>query len=167
MKHLPQHFLMAGQLFVGRDPCCVTTVLGSCVSVTMFSAQHGVAAMCHGMLPAPHAHATVGESELERWKYLSLVIPEMWECLQAHGLSARHVEVKMFGGGDLLSQSYVSCEPTRIGQANVRMAQEILLHHGLTVKASAVGGAFGRKIVFNTMTGVVRVRAVPALAPAA
>ena len=42
-----------------------------------------------------------------------------------------------------------------VGDRNMTLAQELLPQHGIRIAASDTGGTRGRKILFNTATGVV------------
>ncbi len=50
-EKLPVYYLRPGELHIADHPGIVTTVLGSCVSVTMFSRRREVGAICHGLMP--------------------------------------------------------------------------------------------------------------------
>ena len=45
-------FLRPGDVTVGKAPAEVSTVLGSCVSVTMFAERLKLGAICHALLPS-------------------------------------------------------------------------------------------------------------------
>ncbi|MGA2108628.1 MAG: hypothetical protein ABSH25_13400 [Syntrophorhabdales bacterium] len=45
-------FLKPGEIYVGEEPAEISTILGSCVSVTMFSKRVRVGAICHALLPS-------------------------------------------------------------------------------------------------------------------
>ena len=55
MRDLPPDlarvYLKPGELHFATGPTVVSTVLGSCVSVTMFDRLSGAAAICHALLP--------------------------------------------------------------------------------------------------------------------
>lgn len=50
-SHTNNIYLKPGEVVVARKPVLVSTVLGSCVAVTMFSPDCGFGAICHAMLP--------------------------------------------------------------------------------------------------------------------
>lgn len=151
---LPQIHLKPGELIIRRDPSLVVTVLGSCISVTMFHRRTRVAAICHAMLPDPKTACEQGDNAC-RYRYVSEVVPEMCSHFTQAGLAVEEVEVKLFGGGNVISMAQEPPSERWIGSANVRRAREILRHAGFTIRASNVGGTDGRKILFNTATGEV------------
>ncbi len=66
-----------------------------------------------------------------------------------------NIEAKVFGGCNSL---YRNNDCFKVGERNVSMALEMLRDYNIRISAQHVGGAYGRKIVFNTSTGKVRMR---------
>ncbi len=155
LPSLPQVHLNPGELFITHDPCLVVTLLGSCVAVTMFNTRLNFAAICHAMLPRPKRRSAISLASSERFRYLSEVIPAMVERFSNLGLVPREVEVKLFGGGNVIRVEERMQAPKGLGHLNVETARELLVAHSLTIRASNVGGTVGRKIMFNTQTGAV------------
>lgn len=147
--------LNPGEWVATREPSQIATVLGSCVSVTMFHVRLSLAAMCHAMLPHPRRATDIERFELERFRYVTEVIPAMAETFRAAGVVAAEIEVKLFGGGNVLRGDPRAPVTEWLGSINVRTAREVLEEHGLVVRAANVGGTSGRKILFNTGTGEV------------
>ncbi|MEJ1237167.1 chemotaxis protein CheD [Chryseolinea sp. T2] len=127
----------------------VFTVLGSCVSVCLWDKRSKVAAMNHYLLPGSSEDHT-GDANRG---YLSINL--MVRSLKNRKVNLRDVEAKVFGGSNSL---YKEKDIYKIGERNVAMALELLKQYGISVVAHHVGGEFGRKIVFNTATGKVRMR---------
>lgn len=156
---LPRRYLKAGDLMICRTACEVTTVLGSCVAVTFFSAQLGLGGICHAMLPAPrHGDGKCSKGCDERWKYVSCALAELIECFNQPGVSPSAVEVKIFGGGHLIAPSSNGEGGANVGANNVALARRMLSEAGFKIAAGDIGGPHGRKIVFNTLTGVVHMK---------
>jgi chemotaxis protein CheD len=65
------------------------------------------------------------------------------------------VEVKLFGGGDVIALGGEPHHDHSIGQANIILAHLMLSEAGFQINAQNVGGDRGRKIVFNTASGRV------------
>ncbi len=144
-----------GELLVTREPRWVITVLGSCVAVTMFSQRFGLAAMCHAMLPRPRGRERPAKNDPDQFRFLSLAVPAMLDRFHQAGVPAEEIEVKMFGGGNVIHYDEAAAEDHWIGTANIQAARELLREARLTLRAENVGGAGGRKIVFNTRDGEV------------
>ena len=153
---LPRHYLQAGGLLFSHVPCEVTTVLGPCIAVTFFNSRKPLAGICHAMLPAPAAGAPNGPGHPEDWRYVCNVVPDMCRYFREYGLGPPDIEVRLYGGGYLLSGRRPSGPP--IGEANVARARQLLTAEGFVVRSADVGGQTGRRIVFDTRTGSVRIR---------
>jgi chemotaxis protein CheD len=72
-----------------------------------------------------------------------------------------NLEAKVFGGCNSL---YKENNLFKVGERNAAIAFEILKGFDIHVSAQHVGGSFGRKIVFNTATGKVRMRLLTEIA---
>lgn len=71
-------------------------------------------------------------------------------------------EAKVFGGCNSL---YIDHNCFKVGERNIAMAFDVLKSFNIPVTAQHVGGSNGRKIVFNTATGKVRMRLLIKTAP--
>ncbi len=76
----------------------------------------------------------------------------------ALGAVRRELEVKLFGGGDVLLVSEAALARPTIGKLNCDAALEVLLAEGFHVAASSLGGKSGLKLRFDTRTGEVHIR---------
>jgi chemotaxis protein CheD len=121
----------------------------------MFNPRRRVSAICHALLPQPDQHDTEPESPVKRLKYVNSVIPEMLAKLHDYGIETDEIEVKMFGGADMLTSQSEHENNQPVGRLNVLKAMNVLETHGLKVRVSDVGGTLGRKIFFYTHTGEV------------
>jgi len=152
---LPQCHLSPGELLITQESQWVITVLGSCVAVTMFNVRFGLAAICHAMLPKPHGKSKPGVSPDDGFRYLSLAIPAMAERFSRLGLRPDEVEVKMFGGGNVIDLGGNPHHNPSIGEANIAKARKLLQAARFQIAAENVGGDRGCKILFNTGSGDV------------
>ncbi len=142
-------FLKPGESFFADLPTVVTTVLGSCVSVTMYSAEHRCGAICHAMLPEENSQGNA-------YRYVDASIMGMLRSFVRYGIKRSHIEVKLFGGSDILPV----CDSTRetgatVGSQNIDTALRIIERERLRLVTSDTGGVQGRKILFHTHTGEI------------
>jgi chemotaxis protein CheD len=144
----PIVYLKPGELFVSRESAIVSTVLGSCVSVTMFSPELRMGAICHALLP-------VENSSGESFRYVDTSILSMLEEFGRHGISRTRLEVKLFGGSSMLSDNAGGYRGVAVGRQNIEKAMQIIEAECLSLVASDLGGTNGRKIYFLTHTGAV------------
>ncbi len=145
-KTICKHFLFPAATFVNADECEITTVLGSCVAVCLWDQRHGGGGMNHFMLPLWN-----GEG-LPTPKYGNIAMERLLEHVLGIGARKEHLIAKVFGGANLLATTSAACP---IGARNIDLAMCQLEDWRIKVVASDVGGKFGRKVIMNTMTGVV------------
>ncbi len=81
-------------------------------------------------------------------------IRHLAEQFDSLGASRRELEIKLFGGADVLASCDRGGKPT-VGRLNYIAAEETLVEEGLTISASDTGGTRGRRIHFHTGTGEV------------
>lgn len=154
-------YLRPGDLFLGTEPSLVTTVLGSCVAVTMFNARLRMGGICHALLADPLKEGAPDGEFHGPYKYVSDAIQAMIDGFFRLGIHPAEIEVKLFGGANALSAGAGAGADGSVGQMNVRRARELLEQANLRPCKDHVGGLCGRKIVFDTFTGVVLLKRLP------
>jgi chemotaxis protein CheD len=154
---LPELSLQPGDLYLARNPTILHTILGSCVSVAFWSARLGAGALNHGILPrGPEVWPR--ETHLtDTFRYVDFSIRHLARQLDALGVPRRELQVKVFGGADVLQVAIDRARAT-VGALNCQTALDILAAEGFIVAASDLGGTRGRKISFHTGTGEVPVQ---------
>jgi chemotaxis protein CheD len=150
-KDLETVYLHPGEICVSREPRKVITVLGSCVSITIFSPRLGAGAICHGTLPRCRSRKECRGLCIEAFKFMDCAIFYMLGRFTEFGIARNEMEVKIFGGADTLA----SKSSNSIGSQNIKITLDILGREKLRVKAADVGDSFGRKLIFFTHTGEV------------
>ncbi len=161
-----QVYLRPGELHLARRPAILRTILGSCVGVTFWSARLGVGALCHAMLPRCPQTSSVGLGFAESRRYVDFCIRYLAQKFDALGAARLELEVKVFGGADVLPVSAKASPQTTIGAQNRKVAMELLQAEGFVIAATDLGGTFGRSILFHTGTGEVMLRRLPTLGEA-
>lgn len=146
LSQLPKIYLKPGELTISETPAEISTLLGSCVSVTLYSPHQLVGGICHAMLPRGGATG--------RFKYVDEAIGYMLEYFDRRKIKRTDIRVKLFGGSDMFEAKKASTLKT-IGRQNLEVAQNILVTHKLLVTAKDIGGAHGRKLIFYPHTGEV------------
>ena len=148
---LPVVFLKPGEAYVSERPTVVTTVLGSCVSITFFSPGSRLGAICHTMLPK-------GGTSGEEFKYVDLAVKRLLYIFERYGVYRHEIEIKLFGGSNILVRSGGRAGTRTIGEQNIRAALAVIEEERLTLISADTGGSSGRKIIFYTHTGKVLVK---------
>jgi len=157
---LAEVYLLPGELHLARRPALIRTILGSCIGVTFWSAQLGVGALCHSLLPRCPAPSPFGISPAAGRRYVDFAIRDLVRQFDELGACRTELEVKLFGGADVLLVKPESVRPT-VGRMNIDAAIEIVKSEGLNVTASSLGGTSGLSIKFNTRSGEVLLRRLP------
>lgn len=159
-EQLPIITLKPAEMFISERPTIVRTVLGSCVAVTMFDAQHRVAAICHALLPEADTLSNPEDDKPNSYKYVNSVIPLMLKKLQTYGVNPQDLEVKLFGGADMLGSRTGKFGFQPVGKSNIEAVIQTIKNQNLRIKVSDVGGVSGRKILFYTHTGEVLLKRI-------
>lgn len=144
---LPKIYLRPGELVVVEEPMLVITVLGSCISIVLFSPRVKMGAICHATMPSGR--------ENNPSKYADQSVHYLVEEFQRRGIKRRETVVKVFGGADMFSIKEPGDRERSIGAQNVRVALETLSRAGYEPAVTDVGGELGRKLIFRPHTGEV------------
>jgi chemotaxis protein CheD len=161
-QDLPVIYLKAGELHFSDKPSSVMTVLGSCLSVTMFYRKTRIGAICHGLLPKCRERTACSGNCSERARFVECAIEMMAKLFDSAGVRRSEIEVKVFGGADMFSTRLGSKNSISVGKQNIEIAREALEKLGLRIIAMDVGGTTGRKVFFNAHTGEVLMKRLQA-----
>lgn len=146
-------FLRPGQYFVGDHRHQIRTVLGSCVSITLWHPQHRVGAMSHFLLS--HS-STRHASRLLDPRYGEGALRVMLRDLEQLRVPPAECVAKVFGGGSMFPAH--TAGGMAIGKRNGEDARLMLEHHGLSIASESLFGEGHRQIVFDVATGDVWAR---------
>jgi chemotaxis protein CheD len=132
-----------GQAVVTRPPARLTSILGSCVAITMYAPKLQLGMLSHVVLPSGNGNLTTPA------KFADTAVPYMLSVMKERG--ARHSELVakvtggacMFGGGRFMD----------IGDSNARVALAVLEAARIPVVARDIAGTVGRRICFDLSTG--------------
>lgn len=152
--------ILPGEFYVTIHQELITTVLGSCVSACIRDPIFGIGGMNHFMLPLE------GENSSKAWRnagnsastrYGNVAMELLINNILKQGGDRRNLEVKVFGGGRILAQM------TDIGNRNIEFVREYLQTEGLMLSAEDLGDTHPRKVIYDPMTGKVRVKKLRSL----
>ena len=146
--------LLPGDYYVTCEDEVLDTVLGSCVSACIRNPRTNVGGMNHFMLPRPSGNGndTWGSVAGTATRYGSASMEQLINRILKAGGSRADLEVKIFGGGRVLSSL------TDVGNHNVTFVREFLKAEGLRVSSEDVGDTCPRHVQYFPQTGRVRVR---------
>jgi len=133
-----------GSIALVQDGSNLVAVSGSSVAVCLWCADANAACLAH------FAQACIYDPEKATARYGNVAVPKALELLREASAGAE-IEAQIFGGATCSGQ-----DPS-IASGNVDVARRVLAARGVRVVSEDVGGAKGRKIVFQSATGHVAV----------
>ena len=157
-SNLQEVYLQPGEVYLARKPAVIRTILGSCVGITFWSARLGAGALCHALLPRCPKAGRSGTNVADGYRYVDFAVRDLARKFEKLGVQRSELQVKVFGGADVLPVSDPGAQRATIGRQNCETAIEALQAEGFEVTASSLGGTSGRSIQFFTDTGEVRLR---------
>ena len=146
-----KYFLLPGAIKFSKQPMEITTLLGSCISVCLWDSKLKIGGINHYMMPFWNG------AGLASPKYGNIAIEKLISILINNGSQRKNIVAKVFGGAAILNSS--DCI-FNIGERNIDIQEKFLKQQGIKVVALSVGGYKGRKLLFNTETGVVKMKFV-------
>lgn len=126
----------------------MSTVLGSCVSVCLFAPEKKIGGINHFMLPFWNGDGLASP------KFGNIAVEKLIEKMAQMGVGECELIAKIFGGADQLHNGGESI--FKIGNKNILIAEQILNEHKIKIVVKNVGGNRGRKLIFNTHSGEVK-----------
>jgi chemotaxis protein CheD len=150
-------FLRPGEHFVGGGGR-VRTLLGSCVSVTLWHPHTRTGAMSHFLLWSRGGVPVGGAPD---GRYGDEALRLMLSGLARRGINHLQCQAKVFGGGNMFSHVAVS-RMQMIGESNGQQAHAVLAQLGIKVVSQSLFGDGYRRICFDVRTGDVLVSHVQA-----
>ena len=151
-------FLMPGDYFVGDERYRVRTLLGSCVSVTLWHPSLRVGAMSHFLLPGTGQ----GKPHDKPGAFGDDAMALLLDGLARHGVAPAQCQAKIFGGGAMFPRvPGVRANVRDIGRQNGDCARRQLRQHGIHVVSESLFGAGHRQLIFTIRSGDVLCRQVP------
>lgn len=140
-------FLQPGEFFVGDASFRIRTLLGSCVSMTLWHPRLRIGAMSHFLLPT---RTSPGDPD---GRYCDEALGLMVAQLADYGVRAADCQAKLFGGGNMFPGR--SRSGPAIGIQNGEAATRLLAQHGIPIVASCLFGNGHRQIMFEIASGDV------------
>lgn len=153
-------FLQPGEHYAGGGDTRIRTLLGSCVSITLWHEATRIGAMSHYLLGERIRRAV--EAPLDA-RYGNEAMMLMMRDLTALGVPVAECVAKVFGGADMF---HGRAAGGGVGRRNVAAAEELLGRYRIPIVSSSVYGRGHRFLIFDVATGDVWSRlSVAAAAP--
>ncbi len=122
-------------------------VLGSCIGLVIQHELKRTAAVAHIVLPQGQ------DRPGPPGKFADSAIPEMLELLAADGIPRIGLTAKLAGGANMFGSS----GPLQIGRENHVTVTQLLQKLRIPIVAEHVGGKLGRRITFDSSTGLMQI----------
>jgi chemotaxis protein CheD len=157
--------LNPGDFYFGDRHTQIETLLGSCISVTMWHPKLLIGGMCHYMLPSR------SDKQIRQLdgRYGNEAILMFFREAMRHNADPNEFVVKVFGGGQMFAshkddacrtghcQKVIhSCR--NVACKNIVLSNAMLGSFGFKIASQDLGGTSSRKIIFDVGTGDVWVR---------
>lgn len=164
--HVIEIFLQPGDFYFGDQGTRIRTLLGSCISITVWHPRLLIGGMCHYMLPTRNQPRNTAPDGRYGDEAMALFLKE----IQAAGTRPSEYEVKLFGGSNMFSGTgksrctekncsdplTVSCKD--ISCRNRRSARLLVERHGFSIKAENLGGTQPHNVLFDLWSGHVWIK---------
>lgn len=141
--------LRPGDFHFGGGHTRISTLLGSCVSITLWHPRRLIGGMCHYMMPERDRSA----SQALDGRYASEAFALFLANVEKAGTRASEYQAKLFGGANMFGQK--TDAKLDIGRRNIEAAHHFLAAQHITVMAEHIGGSGRRKLHFDVWTGNV------------
>jgi chemotaxis protein CheD len=148
-------FLQPGEYYVGDASCRIRTLLGSCVSITLWHPERRIGAMSHFLLSSRGA-AAAGELD---GRYAEEATSLMLRDLAREHVAPEECQAKLFGGGNMFPR-HARTTALNVGQKNGEAARLLMRAHGIPIISESLFGVGHRQIIFDVGTGHVWSRQV-------
>lgn len=148
-------FLQPGEYFVGDASYRIRTLLGSCVSITLWHPVRRIGAMSHFLLPS---RGLLPVNKLDG-RYGDEAMLILLQALAGRYIAPTECVAKIFGGGNMFpAQTRDKVAP--VGLANGTAARALLQAHQVPVLSESLFGVGHRQIIFDVSNGNVWARQV-------
>jgi chemotaxis protein CheD len=146
-------YLLPGELHFGGNNTRIRTVLGSCVSITVWHPLLRIGGMSHFVLPNRRKQGNHQPDGYYADEAIELILREIGKRNTRPG----EYHVKLFGGGNMFRQS-ITENAFNVAGNNIEAARELLEASGFNIHAEHVGGSGHRSIIFDLWDGNVWVK---------
>jgi chemotaxis protein CheD len=144
MEDSKTYFLQPGFIIASQEPQLIHIVLGSCVAVCLWDSQQKFGGACHYIYPRYAGQKPNG-------KFGDVAISHLIHLMLDLGSDINHLKAHIVGGGNRLDSS------SSLGGDNAEIAEIILRQDRIKIVTKATGGSFGRKVIYNSMSGKILV----------
>jgi chemotaxis protein CheD len=160
MHNIQAAKILPGEYYVTTQQEAIVTVLGSCVSACVRDRVFGIGGMNHFMLPMTNANSSDAWQNINinaATRYGNFAMEHLINTILSNGGMRENLEVKVFGGGKILAQM------TDIGSRNISFVRDYIATEELDLLAEDLGDIYPRKVMYNPITGKVKMKKLRSL----
>lgn len=145
--------LNPGAFHFGCGPTRISTLLGSCISITLWHPHRRIGGMCHYMLAErPGKQSSLAPARLDG-RYAGEAFALFLQHVEAACTHPSEYQAKLFGGGKMFAGTENG--DIGIGLRNIERGRELLAAWNIALVAEHVGGSGRRKLHFDLPSGHV------------
>ncbi|MBI5847453.1 MAG: chemotaxis protein CheD [Nitrospirae bacterium] len=152
---LPLVLLNPGEMHFAETPSVVRAVVGTSISVMLFSRRMSMGAICHGLLPACYFRQLCKGGCSEQATYVECAIENMIGQFKGRGASAHELEVRIIGAAELFDAKKPERLWVNVGFRNFVAARWTLQKNGIRRASTDIGGIHARQVAFYPHSGEV------------
>ena len=141
--------LGAGDFHFGEGNTRISTLLGSCVSITLWHPRKRIGGMCHYMLTERPRRAGMSLDG----RYASEAFALFMQHIEEAGTRLSEYQAKIFGGANMFREECGG--RLDIGARNIEFGYRLLASRNIKPVARHVGGSGRRKLHFDLWSGTV------------
>ncbi len=132
----------------------ITYALGSCIGICLFDKLTKVAGLAHIMLGYSKDYKISTGSEN---RFADLAINNMIREIEAKGGKTSRLTAKIAGGAQMF-KTFANTEVSNVGKKNILAVKTILAQKNIVILAEDLGLDYGRTQIFDTNTGVMKIK---------
>lgn len=145
-----QHVVLGpGDFHFGGGRMLISTLLGSCVSITLWHPRKRIGGMCHYMMTDRPRRE---DSPLDG-RYATEAFAMFLRQVESAGTRPAEYQAKLFGGANMFRTQPGGAMD--IGARNIELGRRLLGEHHIALIAEHIGGSGRRKLHFDVWSGDV------------
>ena len=149
---LKRVMLNPGDFHFGGGHTRISTLLGSCISITLWHPLRRMGGMCHYVIAERRVNIERLSHPSLDGRYANDAFALFLQHMTEAGTRPGEYQAKLFGGGNMFNKGGDSMA---IGSRNIERGRELLAAHNISLIAEHVGGNGRRKLHFDLRSGHV------------
>lgn len=138
-----------GDIYFGDTPEKISTLLGSCVAITLWHPRLRIGGMCHVVVP--DMTKLNGDT-----RYPNCAVRHFVKKIACHSTHAKEYIVGIYGGGNMFPDINIA-QKKQIGFRNIECMKEIMHKSGFNISDKHIGGSEYRRVSLHLESGQVSI----------